>query len=873
LAIVAKASSSFVSGDTSLTALNDGFNPRNSRQSRGGQYGNWPRRGAQWVEYEWSQPISTNQIDVYWWADGQGVNLPQSSTLKYWNGSSFVPVPNAQGLGVESNRFNTTTFDEVTTSKLRLEFEGQGTSSTGILEWKVYDTGKSPAFPPAVVAGIDRVVVVGGKTYLNPTVKSLKPEASSANLSWSKDSGPGEVTFAEPKTAVTTATFSTPGHYVLKLTASEGALSSSSTVNVKVETPPPSSHLELIDTRAYKINSPLWNHRAKALIVNWIPHCYNKISDPNLREGGINNLIEAGKKLRGEESRAHIGYPFSNAWIYNTLESVCVALMVDPQGDPEIIKAQEDMKKVMEEWIPLILAAQEPDGYLQTRYTLGTARDRQRNVTPQRWSAGLRSEHEGYVAGYYLEAAIAHYMYTNGADKRLYDSAKKLADCWDKHIGPAPKQAWFDGHQAMEMALVRFGRFVDDIEGEGKGTKYIQLAKFLLDCRGGGQQYDQSHLPVQQQYEAVGHAVRAAYNYAAMSDVAMETQDRDYQSAVASLWDNIVNRKYYLTGGIGSGETSEGFGPDYSLRNNSYCESCSNIGLLYFQHRLHLAQNHAKYADLYEESFYNAILGDIDLEGKNFYYQNPLDSNRARYAWHQCPCCVGNIPRALLMMPTWMYSKDARGIYVNLFAGSTVKVPAVAGTDVELLQDTDYPWSGKVAITVKPSSPREFAMRIRMPSRSVSDLYTSTPAADGITSISVNGARVNAPAENGYAVISRTWQSGDKIEVELPMVVQRVKCIDKVAANVGRVALMYGPLVYNVEQVDNPNLGSREGGEPVLSPDTELLTEWKPDLLGGVVVIKGKWADGSPLMAVPNYARNNRGEQGRHRSIVWNKDQ
>jgi DUF1680 family protein len=353
----------------------------------------------------------------------------------------------------------------------------------------------------------------------------------------------------------------------------------------------------------------------------------------------------------------------------------------------------------------------------------------------------------------------------------------------------------------------------------------------------------------------------------------METQDRDYQSAVASLWDNIVNRKYYLTGGIGSGETSEGFGPDYSLRNNSYCESCSNIGLLYFQHRLHLAQNHAKYADLYEESFYNAILGDIDLEGKNFYYQNPLDSNRARYPWHQCPCCVGNIPRALLMMPTWMYSKDARGIYVNLFAGSTIKVPAVAGTDVELLQDTNYPWSGKVAITVKPASSREFAMRIRMPNRSVSELYTSTPSADGIRSISVNGSPVNAPAENGYAVISRTWQSGDRIDIELPMAVQRVKCIDKVAANVGRVALMYGPLVYNVEQVDNPNLGSREGAEPVLSPDTELLTEWRPDLLGGVVVIKGKWADGSPLMAVPNYARNNRGEQGRHRSIVWIKDQ
>ena len=229
----------------------------------------------------------------------------------------------------------------------------------------------------------------------------------------------------------------------------------------------------------------------------------------------------------------------------------------------------------------------------------------------------------------------------------------------------------------MEQALVRFGRFVNDMEGHGRGDAYIKLAKFLLDCRRNGSEYDQSAVPVQQQYEAVGHAVRAAYCYSGMADVAAETHDIDYQSAVKSLWDNIVNKKYYLTGGIGSGETSEGFGPNYSLRNNAYCESCSTCGLIFFQYKMNLAYHDASYADLYEESIYNALLGAIDLEGETFYYDNPLNGGPDRYPWHTCPCCVGNIPRTLLMIPTWTYAKDNDGLYVNLFIGSTIKVEKV----------------------------------------------------------------------------------------------------------------------------------------------------------------------------------------------------
>ena len=440
---------------------------------------------------------------------------------------------------------------------------------------------------------------------------------------------------------------------------------------------------------------------------------------------------------------------------------------------------------------------------------------------------------------------------TGKKDARLYNAARKLADCWSANIGPAPKKEWFDGHQEMEQALVRFGRFVNEMEGGGQGQKYVELAKFLLDCRKNGTEYDQSQLPVVQQYEAVGHAVRAVYSYSGMADVAVETHDIDYQSAVKSLWDNIVNRKYYVTGGVGSGETSEGFGPDYSLRNNAYCESCSSCGEIFFQWKLNLAYRDARYADLYEETLYNALLGGVDLEGRNFYYTNPLDANAPRTPWHTCPCCVGNIARTLLMLPTWMYARSADGINVNLFVGSTVTVENVAGTDVQMVQATDYPWSGKVSITINPRAPKTFSVRIRVPNRSVSSLYTSTPDANGITSVSVNGAAVKPVVDRGYAVMTRTWRAGDRIDLVLPLRIQRVRASEKIVADQGRVALRYGPLVYNIEKVD-------QDITQVLSPGTALTTEWKGELLGGVTVIRGTFADGTPLLAIPNYARYNR---------------
>jgi uncharacterized protein len=849
LAIVATSSAARSGGGGfGLNDLNDGIIATNNGNFRGNN-ANRPARTMHWVQYEWKQPINTKEIGIYWWDFNGNIRLPESYHIKYWDGNNFVEVKNVSGHGLVNNQLNTTTFEEVKTTRLRLELDSADRGSATLLEWLVYPSANSAPYPPLVNAGGDRDVMLGGKTYLSGAIKSVTPVSK---MTWTKISGPGKVEFSNENSKQATAVFSQPGEYLLALNVMEGSQTASSSAMVKVHTPPPPKRLDVVYTRRYKVDSKLWNDRIKVMIVNWIPHCIEQIERTDITpamgggEGGLDNFVEAAKALRGEPHSRHKGYVFSNAWVHQTIESICIALMVDPQGDKDIITAQDKMKQTLEKWIPVILAAQEPDGYLHTAFTLrDTARWK------ERWSPQGRGNHEGYVAGYFLESAINHYTLTNGKDKRLYNAAKKLADCWVANIGPG-KKAWYDGHQEMEQALVRFGRFVNDMEGKGShGNSYVALAKFLLDNRNNGSEYDQSHVPVQQQYEAVGHAVRATYNYSGMADVAAETGDVDYQSAVMSLWNNLVNKKYYLTGGIGSGETSEGFGPNYSLRNNAYCESCSSAGLIFFQYKMNLAYHDAKYADLYEETMYNALLGSLALDGKNFYYTNALSSSQPRYGWHVCPCCVGNIPRTLLMMPTWTYARGDNGLYVNLFVGSTIQVEKIAGTDVEMIQKTDYPWNGNVSLTVKPKTSKEFTIYVRVPNRTTSELYKPVPEVGGLKSLKVNGQTVTPKIENGYALIKRTWKKGDKIEVVFPMEIQKIKADEKIEADRGKIALRYGPLIYNVEVADQPNIDQTISKAP-------LSLEWRPDLLNGVMIIKGKWSDGTDLIAIPNYTRLNR---------------
>jgi hypothetical protein len=817
-------------------------------------------------EYIWEQPVTIDEIAIFLYDYENAIPLPQGYKIQFWDGESFKDVSNLSENSIMNDQFNHFKFDEISTTRLALEIDSVRRFPTPLLEWQVFKPKNAPAVAPVVSAGIDRMVVTGGKTYLSGLIKSVDPVK---RRRWTAE-GSGRVSFENNKEDTTTATFNVPGEYVLTLSAQSGKKKSSSSLRVTVVDPPEEKRLDAIYTYKYKIDNPLWNNRVKAIIVNWIPHCINQIERTDLErgQGGLDNFIEAGKALRGEPHGKHVGYVFSNAWVHQTIESMCIALMVDPQGDKEIIAAQEKMTNTLERWIPIILAAQEPDGYLHTAYTL---RDTTR--WKDRWAPETRGNHEGYVAGYFIESAINHYILTDGKDTRLYDAAKKLANCWVTNIGPG-KREWYDGHQEMEQALVRFGRFVNDIEGNGQGDNYITLAKYLLDCRKNGSEYDQSHLPVQQQYEAVGHAVRAVYMYSAMADVAAETGDIDYQSAVISLWDNMINKKYYVTGGVGSGDTSEGFGENYSLRNDAYCESCSSCGLIFFQHKLNLAYHDAKFADLYEETMYNALLGSLDYEGKNYYYTNPLSSYRVRDDWHVCPCCVGNIPRTLLMIPTWTYDKSEEGIYVNLFIGSTINVKLVAGTDVEMIQETDYPWNGKVTITVNPVESKVFTVWVRVPNRKTSDLYTSTPEVNSITSLYVNGESMPMEKEKGYIPITREWKQGDIITFELPMKVQQIKADERIEADRGKVAFRYGPLIYSVEKRDQPNINLSISNEP-------LSTEWRDDMFGGIMTIKGRWSDGNDLLAIPYFLRLNREksrdtpreEERRERweplSIVW----
>ena len=861
IARVAVPSSWTLRSENKISALNDGFVPENSFDRTHPLYAVWiwsesgERSG--WVQYEWGEPVHVNKVDVYWAVDrprpagmpgtgGPPISSPQSYRILYWNGSDFVPVAGAKGLGVAPDTFNETVFEPVRTDKLRLEVVPQSHRPAGILEWRVFNYGPTPELPPVVDAGVDRSVVSDGHTYLSGKAAWLK-DSPANRARWVKTSGPGQVAYAAADALVTTAAFSEPGDYVLALQAS-GTKGAPPSINVHVEPAPPADRLDVVYTRRYSIDGQLWKQRAKALIVDWIPHCIAMCERTDIApmrgDGGIDNFIEAGKANRGEPHGSHKGYVFSNAWVHQTVESMCIALMVDSQGDSDIQKTHALMRATLERWIPIILAAQMPDGYLQTAYILAD-----RKNWPERWSPDHRGNHEGYVSGYFIESAINHYTLTDGKDLRLYNAAKKLADCWAANIGPGKKE-WFDGHQEMEQALVRFGRFVNDQEGNGRGDAYISLAKFLLDSRRGGSEYDQSHLPPGQQYEAVGHAVRAMYFYSGMADIEAETRDRDYQSAVISLWDNMVNKKYYVTGGIGSGETSEGFGPNYSLRNEAYCETCSSCGVVFFQYKLNLAYHDAKYADLYEQTMYNALLGGVALDGQSFCYTNPL-VNTERAKWHVCPCCVGNVSRTLLMIPTWAYVKSKDALYVNMFVGSSIDVGQVAGTGVEVIQKTEYPWQGAVSITVNPKEAKTFTIHIRVPDRTTSRLYKESPAVHGLRRFSVNGEEQTPVIRKGYAEVTREWKNGDRIDVEFPMEPQRMMADARIQADVNLAALKFGPLVYNVESADNQKIDRKLGSAP-------LKAEWRPDLLGGIVVITGEWEDGSPMTAIPNFTRMNR---------------
>ena len=596
-----------------------------------------------------------------------------------------------------------------------------------------------------------------------------------------------------------------------------------------------------------------WKQQVKRLTEKWIPHCIRQ-----MEAGGkgqeLLNLVHTAEVLQGKELTGKFtGCPWSDAYIYNTIEAICLALAVDPAGDADLERAQQALRAKMEEWIPIILAAQCEDGYIHSFHVV--------NKFP-RYSK--IQNHEFYVQGYFIEMGVAHYRATEGKDLRLYHAARTCADLLCATFGPAPKRTWVHGHAGMEIALCRLGRLVNEVDGGGKGDKYIALARHQYETRHTVKEYrnayHQSHLPAIEQGEALGHAVRGTYFFAGIADIAMLQKDPAYLRAADRLWDSAVNRKLYLTGGVGASHRGEAFDADYELRNDGYCEACAGCGLSFWADRMHRIHRSGHCADVQERVLYNNVLGAIELSGENFYYQNPLTGDRGRYPWHGCPCCVGNIPRTLIAVKDLAYSlNDATDtLYVNQFVACEGVIAEVAGTRLRIVQQTDYPWKGEVTLTLHPAARKDFTVKLRVPSRCDSALYTCRPDLAGRCTVKVNGQACEAKVADGYVAVQRGWADGDRIELSLPMDVQRVYCDERAKANVGRVALQRGPIVYNVESADH----KADIRSLVLPPSAPLRAEWRSDLLGGVTVIR---CDEPQLQAVPNYARLNRGG----RSQVW----
>ncbi len=476
------------------------------------------------------------------------------------------------------------------------------------------------------------------------------------------------------------------------------------------------------------------------------------------------------------------------------------------------------------------------------------------------------------------EAAAAYYEATN--DRRLLDLALNAADTADAIYGPG-KQGYISGHEGQKIGLIRLFRFNGD-------ERYWRLAKFFLDIRGrdeyqqqsaseypGEREYNQNHKPVLEQTEAVGHCVRAMYLYIPLTDIAALTGQPEYEKADDTLWQDVVSRKMYLTGGIGSIRQQEKFGAAYELPNvSSWHETCASYGNVVWNHRLFLLHRDARYIDTMERVLYNGFLAGVSLKGDRFFYQNVLMSygNYERFDWINVPCCPPNVVRLMASIGSYIYAKTANEIYVNLFIGSKADVK-IAGTDVKITQETRYPWEGKVRMSINPERAAKFTVLVRMPEWAQntplpSDLYRYLDPTRETPTLRVNGSPVAIKLEKGYVRLERAWKAGDVIELNLPMPVHKVLAHERVQDDKGRIALERGPLVYCVEWPDN-------GGSALnlVIPDNAVLRgEYRPDLLNGMEVITGKvqaavrGEDGVSakvvphnLVAIPYHAWANRG--------------
>ena len=538
-----------------------------------------------------------------------------------------------------------------------------------------------------------------------------------------------------------------------------------------------------------------WGQRLEASRNTTIPLAFSKCES----EGRYKNFENAAAHL-ADPSKVFkvngVGYSFDDTDPYKTLEGAAYILQTYPD---------KKLEAYCDSVIDIIASAQEPDGYLYTARTQNPA-DPHHWAGDRRWVKEEDLSHELYNLGHMVEGAVAYWQATG--KRKFLDIACRYADVACKEVGPnAGQMCVVPGHQIAEMAMARL------YLATGK-KKYLNFAKFLLDYRGKTEiktEYSQSHLPVVEQAEAVGHAVRAAYMYAGMADVAALTGDEGYIKAIDTIWDNIVGKKLYITGGIGATASGEAFGKNYELPNMSaYCETCAAIGNVYVNYRLFLLHGESKYYDVLERTLYNGLISGVSLEGNGFFYPNPLESmgQHQRQAWFGCACCPSNICRFIPSLPGYIYAVKDRAVYVNLFLSNKCNLK-VAGKQVTLSQTTEYPWNGDITITVEKTAAGQFAMKIRIPgwvrNQVVpSNLYQYSDNKRPGYTVMVNGQEFAANVtEDGYYTVNRKWKKGDKVQLHFDMEPRTVRANNMVSADRGMVAIERGPLVYCAEHPDN----------------------------------------------------------------------
>ena len=588
------------------------------------------------------------------------------------------------------------------------------------------------------------------------------------------------------------------------------------------------------------IRSDFWSPRQETNRRVSIPHNLDTCEET----GRIDNFRHASGATPHDEFRGHI---FHDSDVYKVLEGVAYSLHTHP--DPK-------MRARLEEIIDLIAGSQQEDGYLNTWFTVARPEDRWKN---------LGHDHELYCAGHMFEAAVAHYYATD--DRKFLDVACRFADCIDSVFGEG-KRHGIAGHPEIELALVKLWRATGE-------ERYLNLSRFFVEEHGNDKHrklfggYAQDHLPVREQTEPVGHAVRFLYFYSGVADLAAIGGDEGYVATMDRLWDYIVTKKMYITGGVGVQGHGEGFANAYYLPNyEAYCETCASIGMVFWNHRLALLHGDAKYADLVERLLYNGVISGVSLDGSRFFYVNPLASrgNHHRQPWYGCACCPTNVVRFIASLGQYPYAKigDGQGICVLQYVGGEADIQIDSG-DVRVTQETNYPWDGDVKISVTPQQAAEFTMRVRIPA------WCEDAA------LRVNGQSVDGALDKGFVSIRRTWSPGDTIQLSMPMPVRRIAADPNVKSQTGRMAVMRGPVVYCLEDVDNPC----PVDQVAIAADTTFEAQHREELLGGVTVLttegerrgivetdKG-WdvvENSVDLTMVPYYAWDNR-EPGN--MVVW----